>query len=581
MTKRWKVVLFVLITALILNTAGLAAQEYAVPGPQSNAHRATQENFGNDVDNFLGLHSYGDVEFEKFFSYLGFREYAGGNPDFGAYELNAGYARHFGGLYLGLFYAGQITEADAAAADTTTTDETTNALSGTSYQKTSDSTTIAYANLDPVRFYNNLTALIGVAGMGIKVGFYETLYGTSKYPGNGSGTESDIENDVDGTKRVAEVTDYKLLKGWIVPQLGWGMKLPVGGLTVKPKVNLDLAFYADSEKYAGLPSLTNTTVNGQDVGTHNTRDYYRGNGFFALGITLGADVDFAPSGSSSGGAGLAYTLAPRIYSHKYDSASGGDTVKGTVTATNTTQKTVSGTDTTEVKQSVVSVSERAYIRNVINPSFWYANDLSDQVSLGAGGGITFTIDSESTYSKTTNTNISSVRPHSGSFASKTTTVTVRDTANNDVTTFNVESSIGLGLRYKIKPDRFTLNAGLGITLPAYKRVTTHTKPLEAETVTTDTEVDDKSVSHAVSIPTGIYGTDRLTTVTETTKVEEDWSGVGATFSLGGTFWFTPNFAVDMYFDNVSGPLGGTGTIGAGGVAQLVTVNYSLLFTLKI
>jgi hypothetical protein len=102
MNKQWKVVTLAFITAAAL-TVSVMGQDKPdkpdKPAPESNTSKATFENFGTDVDNYLDVHSYGDVEFDKWFG-------------FGAYDtglnLGLGYARKLGGIYLGAFYTGNV-----------------------------------------------------------------------------------------------------------------------------------------------------------------------------------------------------------------------------------------------------------------------------------------------------------------------------------------------------------------------------------------------------------------------------------------------------------------------------------------
>jgi hypothetical protein len=586
MTKRWKIAAVLAVIMMIALASNVTAQtetNTSVPGPQSNTNRATQGNFLSDVDVYHHVWRFGGLELEKFFTYFGFRANKAGTG-FIAYELNAGYARHFGGLYLGLFYSGQITEAANASATTTTTDTTANALQpGGDYQKTSDTTTVANSSLDRLGVYNNLGALIGVAGQGIKVGFYETLTGSSKFRGDIGQQESSVVDTVAGsTTTTGEVTDYKRLTGWITPYLGWGTKLSLGGLTIKPKAGVDLGFYTDSEKYAtngGVPTTagavtgSNISVDGTAVGAHTSGDFYLDNGYFRLGVTLGAGLDFAPAGGHAGGVGLEWNLKPDFYSHKYDSASGGDTVKGTVSAVNYTRKTVTTTTTTDTQYSSIIATEKSQTENFIKPGFWYAFTLSDQVSLGVNGAVGFTARSAASHAKTTATNITNTTNHDGSFSSKTTAVTVTDGANTETSYFGVASSLGLGLKYDIKPGRFTLNAGIGIALPGYNRTATRTLPQEATVNTTDTEDSDGSSSHSSSLS----DLGKITSAADSTTVVENWTGVGASYSLGGTFWFTSNFAVDMYFENASNSFD---TDGSTQVINLFSPELSLLFTLK-
>jgi hypothetical protein len=251
MNQKWKVITIALITALAL-TMSLAAQE-------SNTFKATAGNFSTDVDNFFDLHSWGDVEFDKYFAFAGFRN----NPDaFNGYELDAGYARRFGSIYLSAFYEGQITSRSPGQVTTTTDKISLYGLNGGIYELESEQTEVTNATTLP-DFNNNIGVLIGVAGMGIKAGFYENMRGTDKYTsnpfslsGSSNGTQSDITETSAGIKTVStDITEYNYLEGTMLPYLGWGMNLDVANLVIKPKVEIGLGIVTREEKYSFFVSM--------------------------------------------------------------------------------------------------------------------------------------------------------------------------------------------------------------------------------------------------------------------------------------------------------------------------------------
>jgi hypothetical protein len=613
MNRRWKVVTLALITAAALSVCPLMAQA-DIPEPESNTSKATFTNITTDVDNFFSVHDYGDVEFEKYFGYAGVVADSG-------LALHLGYAKRFGGIYLGAFYAGRI--ADNGKEDVITSTETEGSLTNGVFQQ--DSTEEKVTNnhtqntpggeftsaSNPPRFNNNLGVLIGIAGMGIKAGFYENLRGTDKPRTQVptliqiplEGDVSTITEDADGTKTVFEYTDYHYLEGVMKPYLEWGMQLPLGGLTIKPKVGLGFDIYRDTTKYtmkgeSGSPNVGSPTAHNPNetkteggtttlIGTQVTRNYYNDSGYFAPDITVGADVDFAAKETSQFGVGVEYGVSFNVYNKSYDTADGSDKVAGTVTVNNYTRKTVNDTETRDSESSWVRAIERSKIAHTISPSFWYANDLSDRVSLGFGGGLDFSIGSESAHTKTTYTEIGTSTPHDGSYGSKWTYVETREgyidtttTANSrpateEISTFGVESNLNAGVSWKAIPDRFTLNAGIKVTLPKYERTTTLTKDQNLTIEKTDWEREDGTKSSETNIVTP-SGSGTIS-ATETEQVDRTWARLNAAFAIGGNFIFTPNFGVDLYFTNSGGNLNSSN---ASTALNLTNPAFSMIFSLK-
>jgi hypothetical protein len=364
----------------------------------------------------------------------------------------------------------------------------------------------------------------------------------------------------------------------MIPYLQWGMQLPLGGLAIKPKVGLGFNIYQETTKYTREGQSTtnpNTTTPGGPIGAHTTVDSYTDEGYFKPTIEVGAGVDFPVKESSQFGAGLKYGVGFNIYSKSYDTADDSETVGGTVTATNTTTKTVGTAATTDTKQSVIGATEKSAIYHTISPSFWYANDLSDRLSLGFGGGVDFSFGFESSHEKTTTTTITTATPHGGGYWDKTTAVVTTDGANTETSTFEVNSNLNAGISWKAIPDRFTLNAGLKVTLPRYERTTTLTKPNELAVMKTDTEKEDGSKTSTTIIERSNL------TATESEQVDRDWVPLSAAFAIGGNFIFTPNFGVDLFFTNSSGGLTVSGDHARTTGLNLTNPQFSMIFSLKL
>jgi hypothetical protein len=600
MNKKWKVVLLALITASVLSMA-LAAQE--PPSPESNAAKATAGLFGTDVDNFFSLHDWGDLEIEKSFVYGGFRQ-SDSFPNSG-YVLDAGYARYFGGLYLGAFYEGRIVdEGEIVTKDQT---KTTYGYKNGIIEETKNETEIVNGdsvnsdNINPPEFANNIGVLAGIGSMGIKLGFYESLESTDKYttdifPDGTSevdGNAAKITEERVGKKTVDyDITDYNYSKGFLHPYLDWGIKLNLGNLVIKPEVSAGLVIQIEEEKFSFIANpkdgsnnsivsgaVSNITENGIDVGTHTNGDMYKDNGYLELRGVIGAGVDFPAHDNRQFGLGLSYGIAPKLYSRSYETASGDETVAGTVSALNYTQTTRDNTNGLDkaVTGSIVTATERSDIGHTIRPSFWYVNELSDQVSVGIKGEIDLSLNSESEHATKTTTTRTVQTAHDGDPAKAYTETSIKTEADSvvptETTKISVTPTIGTGLSWAVKPGRFTLNAGISVALPTYKSVTTHTLPKEATIVKTDKDYKDGRKEVTVTITDfGVAGGEKV----ESTTVKETWTALAAGWSLGGTFNFTPNFAVDMYFDSPSDALDNDATA----AVNLTAIKFSLLFSLK-
>ncbi|MDR2079857.1 MAG: hypothetical protein LBP74_09080, partial [Treponema sp.] len=310
MTKRWKVILCAAAATLVLSTFPLAAQVVSTT-QSSRTSEATAELFGNDVDDFLSYHYYDGVEFDKWFSYAGWR---GLNS---STLLSAGYARRFGGIYAALAYTGNIVQ------NTTVTSTKTNAATWNSYGvNTQTASSESGMNTDAIP-RNQIDLLLGFAGMGVKVGFAEDL----TLVDNPSGTINQ-KTEFPGTQYAEHrniVDSYRNISGLLIPYLGWGMNLTLGGMTLRPFVDLGLGIYQG--ELLDIRKNFNT-INGAAVGEQisvingtastsgTSRNSYEN--FIQPEIALGADVVLKDDGTVEIDAGLEYAIDFRAYNNSFD-----------------------------------------------------------------------------------------------------------------------------------------------------------------------------------------------------------------------------------------------------------------------
>lgn len=86
--------------AVAITAAGLAVAGDATE-PKSMTSKSTAELFGNDVDDFMNVNEYQNVQPEHVFGYLGY-------GDDGTGKINFGLARQFNKFYLGAWFSGNV-----------------------------------------------------------------------------------------------------------------------------------------------------------------------------------------------------------------------------------------------------------------------------------------------------------------------------------------------------------------------------------------------------------------------------------------------------------------------------------------
>jgi hypothetical protein len=518
----------------VLALAAITVIGLAIPlsAQTSNQNQATVGVFGTDVDSFMDVNYYGDVNFGKWFGYLG-GETSG--------IFNLGYATKLGGIYLGTYYSGNIFKIGTSETTTLTTtwDTSLHQLVSRSDTKIYDRTTTT------TNTNNNIAALIGVAGMGIKAGFYEdiTTYNTPYNADRDS--SSTVTHNADGSITYSEndSLSYEESDGDLIPYLEWGMQLKAGSITLAPRVGVAVNFYQDKfiDKYYGT---ARTEYNGVITGQERIESRGHNNGYTALGIGVGADFYL----NDSMYVGLDYDLVVNIYNQSFGDAGRSGSVKGVIdwTSSNNYSITEKFIDRTEKDNSIeIYVNEISYMSHSITPAFWKENALGENLKLGVLVKLPITITNQSVSSYTDRWETTETAYYDDiNKQYNTTTITNTHTAGSllETSSFSISPTVGIGVSYDLIPNKFTVNAGINIKVPSFSSASIVTSQNGVDSTYTKTENgygnNKYTASETLTVDDPTMITDSVTTVT-------DWSELKGSIVGGFVFNFNDNFALDL------------------------------------
>lgn len=548
MNRKGKMMALLTAAVSLVALAPLAAQA-------SKTNSATAGIFETDVDNFMGVTEYSTVEMEKQFGYIGYD----------SNMLGLGYARKLGGLYLGTYYNGNILNTVDNPQDNISV-ETEDTIENGEVSSTKKTTTHDFNN-SKKSTDNEFNVLLGLAGMGFKLDFYENLEVSNKWDGANNET---IEDSADGSKQVTEYTDVSVTTGGITPALSWGMRLPVGSMILKPSARLGFGIDLESTKYT---KNEYTEINGQkmpDSGANpnkkTTVDNRTGNFLpfaqLACGFESSGDNGKMTEGSVS------YYFNMPIYSNEYENAFGSaEKVSGTVEAEKV--ETVDS-ETTLARQNSVNVQadivESSAMYHSLNAGIRKTREISDRFEYGFGGSMNITLYSSTDESKTVETNketyVSYDQDPSDDYVAETTET--RDQQTEEYSELNVKPSVGAGMKYQAIPGVLSLNGGLGVNLPAFMRAA-YTKTVKNVTSSTTTKtMGDGDVEKTTSLD---YDTAATYTRNEDQNMSMDWDALSASVTAGLTLNVTPKVAVDA-------------VLGSGGAFTIDATQLTVACTIK-
>jgi hypothetical protein len=525
---------------------------------KSNTSLSTSGLFKNDVDNFIDYHKYSTVlaDGAKWFGFITGRI----DAEVGG-VLDAGYARNFGNIYLGVWYRGNIFKANKEfefSNISPTWDNNREVLLETTE-------TIDYTGYKWQESANQIEFLIGVAGHGIKVGFFESYVSDQ----NGGNRPSTIIDYQDGRKDYKDATaSYENSYGYLKPYLGWGTSFSVSGMNLMPYVDLGLHIYGDKliDNYQDYTEVNRVKQN--IVGTvgdgHN-------NGFLEPYGVIGAKLDLVPKNNVQTQLGLSYGIAMCLYDNSFSATGLSGSAGGEVSwGTGTNTVTDSFTDITTNTDITLNINEKSIIGHEIIPTYKITSDVDANFKFGFSMSVPVTIITGSNLGYEDQYQITKVDNKADKSLNTETTTKIRTydgDAHSELSAFNIALKMNLGASYKLIPDRFTVNAGISAVPVSYTHIVVKIKPNHVDTVTT-TETKDalgnKTETKSITDASGTNNED-------TFGIDDIWDQWEASLFGGFVFNFNSRAALDM------GVNAGRGS-GNGFNLDLTTVN--VIFTIK-
>jgi hypothetical protein len=544
MNKKLKVMAISAVAALIF-ALPLAAQNVETNpagGPTSNLRQATAELYKTDVDNFSNVNNWAVVNFSSWFGFVHGTnagptttiDSSGANT----FRGNLGFATKVAGIYLGVRYYGNIFEDTGGEESVTLTpayDQTTQQLFSLT-EKTD------YPN----KWHNStnqIDILVGVAGQGIKVGFFESMTVRPDGYAPQSFSKTDYQNG--NIFYEGETIEYSRVGGFIRPSVQWGSVFNLSGMTLKPRASLYFNIFQDkeiNEYYADY-----TAFNGKPIEPRAVTRIGHDNGYLQTGISVGADLGLPKKNDMAMTFTLDYTVNFDSYNNDY-SASGFDgETKGPVRWTDAgTTTTTSIANRTTTTTATLNFAETSRSSHSIAPRVTLDKTVSDSLKIGLAVLAPITVRSESTdkYSETkTFTTENNYNATNSADAKSTTNTTVHTPGGlTETTSFTFSPSVRFGASYNLIPDRFTVNAG--VRLDPF--VLTNTSKTESRngtgTQTTSTTKNGDGVviskTDTTVLGTGGYYLDRST-------VTNRWGALGGSLAGGFVFNFNENVALDL------------------------------------
>jgi hypothetical protein len=401
--------------------------------PHSGVYRATVGTISSDVDVFMSVFDFSAVKMQNWFSYAGVDEKG----------VNLGYAVKLGSAYFGISYGGslideilrRITNQDILTLQKR--DEIRKDSSGTSAKPG-----LVDSEGKPIEGIttseNTVGLIFGTGIFGLKLGFAAYLEGR-EIGSNGQNYEQAFESS-------------------LKPSLELGWNFPVG--SVRTKIAIRGAY--DMHQYISVTGETFyympvDSIESSFVVKEMYQDFTEPSG----GLTLG--FEFGLGRNTRAEFDLIGDAAYRIYRSNEQ-----DGIMTTWKITNTVVTPPTSTNTE------VAAPEIFDLRILGNPVFALTSDVSDRFTVGAKINLAIGYDIF-----TISQSLSDI--DEGGNKTPVSTVKISDSR------LSVTPELGIGTRFTLWPDHFSMHAGFGIDLFSYSET------ISARTTTiggVDTETTD-------------------------------------------------------------------------------------------
>jgi hypothetical protein len=534
MQKKVTVMALAAVVTLVL-AMPVAAQATDVGPLVSNTSVGTAGLFKNDVDFLVNYHKYANV-LTGDAKYFGF---VTGRTDFGG-SADLGFATSLSNIYLGVWYRGNIVSLDNATETHAITPVWNDSLG--IVEQTQERT--SYSQAQFLRSANKFEFLIGVAGHGIKVGFFESYLVDQNLAV--AGRDIIVTDYMDGRKEyTAAPVDYQQSRGYLKPYIGWGSNFSVAGMNLMPFV--DLAFQINDDKLVDN-YRSYTEVNGKKQNIVGVVGAGNNSGVMRPIIGVGAKLDLAKKNTIASQVQLKYDLNLDVYNNDY-SATGlsGDAVPGTVSWRNSTGMTeayvnrvTNYADRTEtITDITLAITEPTALNNKITPGYQIIGEPFENFKIGllATVPISFNFTSSNSYTRRIQKEVVKYNMGNLGYVREEETLTYAN-QKREQSVFGLDLNLYLGIQYKLVPDRLTFNTGISATPLSYSRTETKQTPNNANIHTVKRTEDDGSVTTNTKDVTPLNQPDQVT-------VTDSWAQWKASISGGLVFYFSPKIALDL------------------------------------
>ena len=395
--KITKLVMTAAVIALLTIAGGsLYAAPYFFTSPQK---MATAYQFYSDADNFIDVHTFHNLEMNKWFGAVSFE-----TEDFlqhsGATAMaQLGFAAKFGDIYTALYYGG----------DTLAIPYKTYTINNAGRKVYSADPPLK--NLPPLSSvpHNEGAVLIGVGDMGFRLSYVHEYH---------SNKLKDVI--INGVENIKYTDEY----GSRNPEIAWGLtKQIIPGRGIKPSVYLDLDFFRDYKR--------------TDTPTGDVIDHSNNN--FGLGFTAKAGgFTIIEKNSFEFGVDLWYILGLTFYNNEYHyTDSNNYQVTSKYKGNYNGQSDPTHTD--------FDMSEITGVNNHAVLPFLYTCWENDRIALSAELGLNMGFGSEKEAELTMLTDGAGTLEKEG--------------ADVKTKNFIFFPTLDLGLKWAVVPEKFFLNAG--------------------------------------------------------------------------------------------------------------------------
>lgn len=539
------------ITVLFLSMPLVAQVVDNAPAddPVSNQNKATASLYGNEVDDYLNVNNYTAISpaVRRFGFMHGVpagdgTDLSNGNEVFNrnAFRGDLGFATRIGGLYVGMRYYGNIYEEVAGSETVTLTPDYDE-----NYQTLKSLTKETHYDPKWRNSTNQLDVLVGIAGHGIKVGFFESMSIDAAKGSDGDFTKTDFKNGV--VQYENEPVNYTNFGGHLRPSLQWGTNFSISGMTLSPRAGA--AFDIFQHK------LVDNTVSYLTY--HGVRDSARitkvgdgyNNGYMQPSFSAGADLNIIKDTVSTI-ISLDYSMDFRLYNNDHGDSGISGTAAGPVSWTNAEKRI----DTAiagkwENYESTLTFNDTSYFNHQIVPRISLDKEVvidEFYVGLAALVPVTITAESVDRYQIEKTRTVTTLNNPANSAEAKTTTETKNrgNTVDNpgltETTSIIVAPSVMVGAKYALIHDRLTVNAGIQFEPCTWEYAkTTVSKNNDGTRKTSTTKNGDGVVTEKVD-------TTEFEPFTESASVTTSWAPFTGAVVGGFILNFNGNAMLDLF-----------------------------------